>query len=676
MMATNEAPGCSDFLLPALSLPMKEERSRNKERLEASLAGLCELELLKQRQESRVLSALSLGDSLLSGQSPWGQLRSALFSLDAPKDPTADDRRHQTASLQGSSWYFDPSVKQHEAELSVRTEDQLTKAPVTLDDSHLCPGEVLVAKKNKFPESDYRPRVPRSLSAPEGTEETELDRRWSSEAKKHATVADVLGDIREIQLDQEDYHQAHKIETYIFGLIQRRTQHTRPSKPRTSLAHDARAVGVARQSSLCHKDEQMPPKPASAPEISGVSQTSDAYFPKAYNTDQEGYQGMGPAEDPAPPCRHQQQQQHPPGPYHRPRQASRSTLVEYQSFRVLQVNPDSSNSEPDLPPNYHYHSPPPLLKAHQPPPAEDQLVNAKYIPAQPCRGSARASGHQHSNPHKGFGVSKPNQGAFSLERGHHHLPEQQPVSQVQPSRSRGGAKKCRSNEDRGVSSRKQGKKACRSQSENSLQRVPERKYNTVERDGAGSGSGGKGNRSSQSRNKKQQQGGASYRRWQSTLELSQDEAEQSPTQAPLHASAAPNHKDNHGRRTRKSRPPHASYAPHHSHHHQHLEYQPERVPMHPCQPSEDYHHPAQGESESSTSEADSPDSSSLSSDSDESGGLVWPQQLAPQLSLASPPTPPGAAQQPKAFVKIKASHALKKKILRFRTGSLKLMTTV
>lgn len=95
-MATAE-PGCSEFLLPAaLSLPMKEERSRNKERLEASLAGLCELELLKQRQESRVLSALCLGDSPVSGQSPWGELRSALFSLDAPKDATSDDRRHQT----------------------------------------------------------------------------------------------------------------------------------------------------------------------------------------------------------------------------------------------------------------------------------------------------------------------------------------------------------------------------------------------------------------------------------------------------------------------------------------------------------------------------------------------------------------------------------------------------
>lgn len=530
-------------------------------------------------------------------------------------------------------------------------------------------GEVFVAKKNAFSESDYLPRVPRSPSAPEGTDETEVDKTWPSDPKKHAAVADVLEDIREVQ----DYQQAHKIETYIFGLIQRRSQHARPSKPRTSLAHDTRAAGVARQSSLCHKDEQMPPKQVSAQEHSGGSQTSDPYFPKAHNSsDQDGYQRMGATEDPPSKCRHHQQQ-HQPGPYHRPRQASRSALLEYQPFRVLQTNPDSSNSEPDLPPSYHYHSPPPLVKAHQPPSPDDQLVNAKYIPAQPCRGSTRASGHQHSNPHKGFGASKPNQSTFSLERGHHpHLPEQQPVSQVQPSKSRGGAKKCRSNEDRGVASRKQGRKACRSQSENSLQRVPERKYNTVERDGAGSGSGGKGHRSSQSRSKKQHQGSTSYRRWQSTLELSQDEAEQLPMQASLQVSS--NHKDNHGRRTRKSRPAHALHTSHHSHHHQHqLEYQLERVPMHPCQPSEDYHHPGQGESESSSSEADSPDSSSLSSDSDESGGLVWPQQLAPQLS---PPTQPGAAQQPKAFVKIKASHALKKKILRFRTGSLKLMTTV
>lgn len=74
-------------------------------------------------------------------------------------------------------------------------------------------------------------------------------------------------------------------------------------------------------------------------------------------------------------------------------------------------------------------------------------------------------------------------------------------------------------------------------------------------------------------------------------------------------------------------------------------------------------------SDSSLSETCSPRSSSLSSDSDESGGLVWPQQLPPRLPSSSQNTP-------SAVVKIKASHALKRKIMRFRSGSLKVMTTV
>ncbi|XP_049643215.1 LOW QUALITY PROTEIN: dapper homolog 3 [Suncus etruscus] len=90
-------------------------------------------------------------------------------------------------------------------------------------------------------------------------------------------------------------------------------------------------------------------------------------------------------------------------------------------------------------------------------------------------------------------------------------------------------------------------------------------------------------------------------------------------------------------------------------------------------------------SESSASDGESPAFSSASSDSDGSGGLVWPQQLvaattAAAAAAAAGPgpgvgggTPAGPA---KVFVKIKASHALKKKILRFRSGSLKVMTTV
>ncbi|CAO2586529.1 Dapper homolog 1 [Lemmus lemmus] len=80
-----------------------------------------------------------------------------------------------------------------------------------------------------------------------------------------------------------------------------------------------------------------------------------------------------------------------------------------------------------------------------------------------------------------------------------------------------------------------------------------------------------------------------------------------------------------------------------------------------------------GDSESSASEAEFVGESTTTSDSEESGGLIWsqfvqtlPLQTAPDLHTC--PT--------KTFVKIKASHNLKKKILRFRSGSLKLMTTV
>ncbi|KFO20439.1 Dapper like protein 1 [Fukomys damarensis] len=78
-----------------------------------------------------------------------------------------------------------------------------------------------------------------------------------------------------------------------------------------------------------------------------------------------------------------------------------------------------------------------------------------------------------------------------------------------------------------------------------------------------------------------------------------------------------------------------------------------------------------GDSESSVSEGEFVGESTTTSDSEESGALIWSQfvQTLPIQTVATPnPT--------KTFVKIKASHTLKKKILRFRSGSLKLMTTV
>lgn len=86
-------------MFPAFTLPIQAERSRNKKRLEASLAGLCELELLKQRQECRVQSALCLGDSPVPYRLPWGAMRSQRCAMDATKGSEAQDFGLQTVSF-------------------------------------------------------------------------------------------------------------------------------------------------------------------------------------------------------------------------------------------------------------------------------------------------------------------------------------------------------------------------------------------------------------------------------------------------------------------------------------------------------------------------------------------------------------------------------------------------
>ncbi|XP_035469576.1 dapper 1-A-like [Scophthalmus maximus] len=694
-MSLQELPGSFGVIFQAFSLPMEAERSRNKKRLEASLAGLCELELLKQRQECRVLSALCLGDSTVTGRPPWGTRRSARCALDASdcNASHASGPGLQINSLHCTPWGIKSSLEQQVAELKVNTEVKSAELRPDLEDKRLNSGETLVTRQNGSLESNYNPLSPRSLSATEGTGETETRESWHSDTRRKATVTDVLREMKDVNSSLEDCQQAQKLETYIFGLIQCRALPIRPSKPHTSLTHYARAVTVVRQSSLCCKEEQHSPKQVSVQLISTLSHCSEGTVPKVYhNPDQEHYLELELNEEEVPPPYHHhllQSVQYQPRFIRKPMQASMvsmsgSTSPDYTSCSMLQANKDSNNSETDSPQHFlNYQAVPVHSKPHHPPSLDEQLVNAEYIPANPCRASTRAFAHHHSNPHKGSGVPKPNKSMFSPEQSHHNEEQQPTVSQILPSRCRGGAKKCHLSEDRICASRKTGKKAGRSQSGNSQQRVPERKYNTVERDGGGSGSGGRGSCNSQSRSKKQQQGSGSYRRWQSSLELSQDEADQPPMQPPMQGSSASNQSDQCARKTLKSRSSHASHAyPHRNHHHpqsqhhQDMECHLERDKVPLCKPSEDYPHQGRRESESSMSEADSPDSSSLSSDSDESGGLVWPQQLPPQLSLPSPLAPPGATMQPKAFVKIKASHALKKKILRFRTGSLKVMTTV
>ncbi|KAJ8266625.1 hypothetical protein GJAV_G00132680 [Gymnothorax javanicus] len=630
----------------ALSFPMTAERSRNKERLEASLAGLRELELLKQKQEFLVLRALSLGDAT-QGHAPWGDLqppRSAPPALNRAQDDLT--LRRQLNSLQCASWGLMAELEQQVGELRVEAEPLSAELPGDMGDSRpssgfyelsevpssaglsdssifgeLSPGpvqavrapyagdrpksvgDVFVANREGLLEPASHSLVPRSFSAPypslEGIAEGEIGEEdpwtWDNSAPSGL----------EEEPTAEDLEQARRVHAYILGLIQRRTVPQRPCKPRTSLGSEPRSV--ARQSSLCRKElgftSEVPNSSTEAPVWACRSLDEDDPF--------------GGLEEPLPLL------------YTRPKPAClagiRSASLDFPCGTVH----DPLANEGDSPRFHGYPRP-------RSPPLEERLVNAQYIPAQPCRSIPPARSSAHRAP------PKPSRTSCSPER--------------PPPRARPAPKKCRLSEERALGPRKSSRKACRSQSENSLvgQRggVAERKFNTVERDTG---------RGAQVRARRPPPVNASCRRWRSTQELSQDECDQGHRRAP-----------------RKPRlPPHYIYGhalpPPHTHHM--AEYLLERAPL--CRPEEGYGLPPGGESESSLSEADSPGSTSISSDSEESGGLVWPQQLPPQLTLPSisPPTPPGAAPS-KAFVKIKASHALKKKILRFRTGSLKVMTTV
>lgn len=526
------------------------ERGRQKQRLELSLAGICELELLKRRHQALIISALGLHSPdpppehqwrPAEQQSPRGTPESCWSLMKLLQHQVGelkvDTENSSAAAVEnctedgeraGAGFSEGPLDSSSHGEISSRA-----VCPVRLTERPKSAGDVCIG--------GIRAAVPRSLSAPypplEGIAEgISEDEPW---------IWQPIEDIDE-KPTVDDYRQAQHVETYILGLIQRRSPPARPNKPRTSLSPEPRAV--IRQSSLSRKEPPFVQERLAWAE----DECTGVRYPRMHT----------------------------------------STSLDFPCGAL-----DPSCSEAESPQHFYQHT-------HSP--SSDELVNAQYIPAQPCRAQARPTTY------------KSPKSSYSPER-----------------KPRATPKKCRFTEDKNAQ-KKPGRKACRAQSENSLlgQRgVSERRYNTVERDAVRSVP--KARRSS-------------GRRWRSTQELSQDEAE-IPSEQPI-------------RRSRRARPVCGYTHP---------------TPHHPQPQLRDYT-AVPGESESSLSEAESPGSSSLSSDSDGSGGLVWPQQLHPQPAPTSPSHPPGHGQdlQPKAFVKIKASHALKKKILRFRSGSLKVMTTV
>ncbi|KAM3874979.1 dapper homolog 3-like [Diretmus argenteus] len=642
----------------AFSFPMTAVRSRTKERLEASLSALCELELRKQRQECLVLGALALGDPVdrdsstgeLSCFSSWGQENLTL--------------RRQLSALQSSPWGLMQALEQQVGELRIDTDDgcydgaqgdsrpssgfyessegqspkgrscsteptesvsswvYTSDRPKSLGDPLMLSGEVDVSvPRTTLPRSFSAPYPPLEGIAEEGTAEEFWP--WDPNSAGQAWHQQAAED----QVTEEDYQQALRVEGYILGLIQRHTLSPRPCQPRTSLSPDPPYCSASGQSTLhrktpSHTTEHRLPDPrvdlSPNPESQGWGcdlLEGEACGGEAPSLEEDCYLAL-------------------PYPHSRPHSLAGGLPPPLPS-----LDPNCAVGALDFccQPQSPQHYPLPHSPSHH----SQSLDSAQYIPVQGCHAPVRSP--------------------------RHYAPEQpkphQPGSKVKASKK---------NHDERQSSKKSSSKTSRSQSENSLlgQRgLPERRYSTTERPQG---------RRDQAQNQLQVMGlqvGSSSnsngtRRWCSNLELSQDEGEAQTGQA-------------HRRPPRKARHghpcPHSQSQTHHHHQPRHSDF-PERAPL--CQGEEGYAGVAPGESESSMSEVYSPASSSLSSDSDESGGLVWPQQLPPRLassSSSSSPSPQASANassQPKAFVKIKASHALKKKILRFRSGSLKVMTTV
>ncbi|XP_068441392.1 dapper homolog 3 [Clinocottus analis] len=665
----------------AFSFPVTVERSRTKERLEASLAGLCELELRKQRQECLVLGALALGDPLLQDRSR-GEL--ACFSSWGQENLTL---RRQLSALQSSPWGLMQALEQQVGELRIDTDDgchdgaqgdagdsrpssgfyessegqspkgrscstEPTEAaspwaytndrPKSVGDPLIMNGETDVpVLRGTLPRSFSAPYPPLEGIAEEGAagEYWQWDTSGAGQAWQQQASED--------HVTEQDYQQAFRVESYILSLIQRHTLAPRPCQPRTTLSPDPPYCVASGHGSLQRR----------TPSLTAEQHFPDPHFqphgdlsanPKGqgWGCDlQEGEARGGEAPSLEEDCYLAL-----PYPQSRPH-----SLAERLQSPLPSLDPNCGVGALDLyceppSPQHYFHPQLPILP-------KQNLVSAQYIPGHACHAPLRSP--RHYNPEQA--QSKSNRVVTSPEH---------PKSRT--------SKKSHNERPR---AKKSSSKTSRSQSENSLlgQRVlPERRYSTTERhQGRGDVAQNQGQVAGQQAG---HNGDNGSRRWCSNLELSQDEGETAAGQS-------------HRRPPRKVR--HGQPCPHtqqQNYHHQqhaqrwHPDFQ-ERAPL--CHGEEGYAGAAgaragaaPAESESSMSEVYSPASSSLSSDSDESGGLVWPQQLPPRLastSSSSSPSPQAAANapsQPKAFVKIKASHALKKKILRFRSGSLKVMTTV
>ncbi|XP_075906112.1 uncharacterized protein dact3b isoform X2 [Nelusetta ayraudi] len=649
--------------------------------------------------------------------SPWGLMQAleqqvGELRVDADDPGAYDGAPGDASDSRPSSGFFEPSEGQSPRGRSEPTETSPVWAPSS--DRPKSVGELLNGEPvlhGTLPRSFSVPYPPLEGIAEEGApvDSWQWEQAWQQHHhQQQQQQQQQQPPPAELRLSEEDYQQVVRVEGYILSLIQRHMLAPRPCQPRTSLHPEPAAYACPAPPGHGPAHRRTPSLSAEqrAPESHVLPQLDLPPNPQSLGWGRDLLEGGAPPlpleEDCylalayAPPRPHSltERLSSPPLPLEAPQPLP----------PVLPPPPCSSSASP----SQHYFLP---LPPPPPPHGKHSLVSAQYVPVQGCHAPVRSPRH--------YNAEQPKHGRTPASPDH-------PPTKSRGSKRNHGHERQRAKRSGGGSGGSGGGggggggRAGRSQSENSLlgQRVlPERRYSTTERHQGRADPG-----QNQGPTAGQHPAHGEGRRWCSNLELSQDEGE---------APAGPAHRRPH----RKARHAHScsqnqtqNYYQHHHHHHHHQNHQQQqqqhgqrrhpdyqlRAPL--CQEEEGYGGGGGGggcgaaaaESESSMSEVYSPASSSLSSDSDESGGLVWPQQLPPRLvstSSSSSPSPQtasaasaassssasasasasaaaaGAATahnpaQPKAFVKIKASHALKKKILRFRSGSLKVMTTV
>ncbi|KAK2894978.1 hypothetical protein Q8A67_012207 [Cirrhinus molitorella] len=596
---------------------MEEERSRNKERLEASLTWLCELEILKQRQESLVLGALSLGDSV-PGCPAWGDVGPARSS----REQEQLTLRRQLNRLQGAPSLLMLALQQQLSELRLdtgliceqNTEEDLDSPSASssgfYEQSECLSPPLRSSSSPNLSVSCHRPRsldaymldweshmeptvhatMPRSFSAPypplegiaeliEEEEEDEESPHWVTNqiADENESLTPEMSLTSDAEADpmvkiddgptEEDIQQAMRVETYILGLLQRR--HLRSTADFNS------------DPDQWHDLHTYPP---TYPQLDQTEWQEWATLSEEENEreSQNGYYMNHP---------HAQT-----GPTSLSSEEPESSL-EMDQYAVEEVYASSSDS-----PGHQ-----PVYIEHRPTMSDTMKPHIHTCCNHTCIPTSSTPEFREPIPSQKWALLR------SLAR--------------------------RSPEERRTTPReRQTKSAIRSRSEDSCasqgwSAQPEYKYYTVGQD--------------MSRQHSDEFYPSGQRLWCSSADLSQEEDDG------IYREDVEEFRLNQLPAKRTS---------------VHFVEQDQRVQGQ----SEAAAAPTDG-SDSSLSETLSPGTSSVSSDSDESGGLVWPQQLPPRLS----PSPSSSSQNPSnAVVKIKASHALKKKIMRFRSGSLKLMTTV